>query len=174
MKGIKTGDLVYYPLHGVGVLLEKATRLYENQEKAYFNFFFEEIKMNIFIPEDTLKEKGIRALASPEMLKHSQNHFFEKFSKLPNLPSKRRKLLLRKLEKGDILNVTEVIRDLVCSYQYNLKLGSKDKMLLAKACSLMKSELIHSLEISEEKASEILRENISQLDYSKRKSSSSR
>ncbi|OAB42494.1 CarD family transcriptional regulator [Paenibacillus glacialis] len=158
MNGIKAGEMVFYPLHGVGLLEEKVTRLYEDKEKDYFKVYFEELKMDIFIPEDSAEQQGIRPLTSQDMLEQSQIHFFEKFCELPLLAFERKKLLDLKLKTGDIFCVTEVIRDLVCAPQYELKLGFQDKLLLEAACKLLKNELMYVLDLSDEKASDILKE----------------
>ncbi|MBT2765053.1 CarD family transcriptional regulator [Paenibacillus sp. ISL-20] len=162
---INKGDLVFYPLHGVGLLKDRVTRLYEDKEKVYFKVYFEEIKMDIYIPENSAEQQGIRPLTSPEVLEESKSRFFEKFSKLPLLASERKKLLEKKLKSGDIFNITEIIRDLVCAPQYELKLGSQDKSILEAACRLLKNELRYALNISDDKASESLKKSILLLKY---------
>lgn len=169
--GFKTGEMVFYPLHGVGLLKEKVTNLYEDKPKDYFKVYFEELKMDILIPEDSAEQQGVRPLTSPEMLEKSQFHFFERSCELPALASDRKKLLDQKLKSGDIFNITEVIRDLVCAPQYDLKLGSKDKQLLEAACKLLKDELMYVLNMSSEQASESLKQNMkSRLKYKLNKS----
>ncbi|NUU74335.1 CarD family transcriptional regulator [Paenibacillus xylanilyticus] len=160
MNGIKTGELVFYPLHGVGLLEEKVTLPYEDKQKDYFKVYFEELKMNIFIPEDSAEQQGVRPLSTPETLERSKTLFFERFRELPELASDRKKILTQKLRSGDILNVTEVIRDLVCAPKYDLRLSSQDKLLLEAACNLLKNELMHVLSISSEQAADSLKKTI--------------
>ncbi|UNK19379.1 hypothetical protein MNQ98_04925 [Paenibacillus sp. N3/727] len=160
MNGIKTGELVFYPLYGVGLLEEKVTLPHEDEKKDYFKVYFEELKMNIFIPEDSAEHQGVRPLSSPETLERSKALFFGRFCELPELASDRKKILFQKLKSGDILNVSEVIRDLVCAPKYDLRLNSQDKQLLDTACNMLKIELMHVLSISSERAADSLKQTM--------------
>ncbi|WP_336765938.1 CarD family transcriptional regulator [Paenibacillus sp. USHLN196] len=160
MNGVKTGEMVFYPFHGVGLLKEKVTRPCEDKQKNYLKVYFHELKMEIFIPVDSAEQKGIRALTSRETLEKSKKHFFKKYNKLPLLASERKKSLDRKLKSGEVLNIIEVIRDLVCASQYDLRLGFQDKQLLEVASNLLKDELMHVLNLSSEEVSEILKRTI--------------
>ncbi|WP_161487889.1 hypothetical protein [Paenibacillus glacialis] len=47
MNEIKAGGLLFYPLHGVGVLEEELTLLIQEGQKEYYKLYFEELKMNV-------------------------------------------------------------------------------------------------------------------------------
>lgn len=40
MNEIKVGELLYYPLHGVGRIEEEVTLLLENQQRDYYKLYF--------------------------------------------------------------------------------------------------------------------------------------
>ncbi|WP_340399425.1 CarD family transcriptional regulator [Paenibacillus sp. FSL H8-0079] len=160
MIDIKVGELLFYPLHGVGILEEEVTLWVENQQRHYYKLYFSELKMNILVPQESAEQLGVRPLSSLSILETSHIHFFNKFSKLPVLVSDRRKLLDSKLKSGEIFNLTEVIRDLVCASKYELKLTSHDKYSLKRACDLCINELMYVAKLPLEKAKSNVKKSI--------------
>lgn len=160
MNGIKAGELVFYPLHGVGLLQEEVKCLYEEKEIVYFKVHFEKNKLDILIPADSAYRYGIRPLTSPKMLERSVCNFFNIYKKLPVSSSYRKKTLDKKLRSGKILCVIEIIRDLVCAPKYGLKLGFQDKSMLEAARNLLVGELMYVLNLTIEEASDTVNKMI--------------
>lgn len=160
MIDIKVGELLYYPLHGVGRIEEEVTLLLENQQRNYYKLYFRELKMDVLVPQESAAQFGIRPLSTLAILEKSHFHFFTKFSKLPILVSERRQLLDAKLKSGEIFNLAEVIRDLVCAPKYELKLTSHDKNSLQRASHLLINELMYVAKLSSDEASNNLEKSI--------------
>lgn len=144
MNEFKMGQLLFYPLHGVGLL--------EDKQDYYYKLKFKELQMHIFIPQASAESLGLRTLCSLEVLQKAHLHFFDKFSKLPHLTSERKKQFNNKLRSGEIFHATEVIRDLVCAPKYELKLTIQDKQVLQKACDMVISELMYVANIPRDHA----------------------
>ncbi|NUU74328.1 CarD family transcriptional regulator [Paenibacillus xylanilyticus] len=160
MIDIKVGGYLFYPLHGVGRIEEEVSLLLENQQRDYYKLYFRELKMDVLIPQESAEQLGIRPLSSLAILEKSHFHFFTKFSKLPILVSERRQLLNAKLKSGEIFNLAEVIRDLVCAPKYELKLTSHDKDSLQRACDLVINELMYVAKLPIDKAIDNLKKSI--------------
>ncbi|MBT2765047.1 CarD family transcriptional regulator [Paenibacillus sp. ISL-20] len=137
MNELKVGELLFYPMHGVGLLEEKVALSLEGQTKNYYKLYFNELALNVLVPLESAKQLGVRALSSLEEMEHSHIHFFSKFRKLPVLTSERKNLLDTKLRSGKLLNLTEVIRDLICASKYELKLTAHDKSSLQIASNMV-------------------------------------
>jgi CarD family transcriptional regulator len=110
--GFKTGESVVYPAHGVG----KITAI-EEQEIAGFKLElfvinFPKEKMTLRVPVAKVTSVGMRKLSEPEMVVRAMNVLTGRARIKRTMWSRRAQEYEAKINSGDILAVSEVVRDL--------------------------------------------------------------
>ncbi|WP_342424002.1 CarD family transcriptional regulator [Paenibacillus sp. FSL E2-0178] len=157
---MKPGEPVFYPLNGVGIFDSEVKRIFMDDTKAYYKVYFPLQKMTMFIPKDKEQKKGIRPLSTLEYLHETRKMFFEEFSRLPVMTSERHIILQERIESGDVTDVVTIIRDLICSPKYNLRLNGHDKYMLTTACDMLAHELMYAADISMKEAQVLIKKDI--------------
>ncbi len=110
--GFKTGESVVYPAHGVG----KITAI-EEQEIAGFKLElfvinFPKEKMTLRVPIAKVTSVGMRKLSEPDMVVRAMNVLTGRARIKRTMWSRRAQEYEAKINSGDILAVSEVVRDL--------------------------------------------------------------
>ena len=110
--GFKTGESVVYPAHGVG----KITTI-EEQEIAGFRLElfvinFPKEKMTLRVPVAKVASVGMRKLSEPSMVARAMTVLTGRARIKRTMWSRRAQEYEAKINSGDILAVSEVIRDL--------------------------------------------------------------
>ncbi len=110
--GFKTGESVVYPAHGVG----KITAI-EEQEIAGFKLElfvinFPKEKMTLRVPVAKVTSVGMRKLSEPDMVSRAMNILTGRARIKRTMWSRRAQEYEAKINSGDILAVSEVVRDL--------------------------------------------------------------
>ncbi len=111
-QGFKTGESIVYPAHGLG----KITAI-EEQEIAGFKLElfvinFPKEKMTLRVPTSKVTSVGMRKLSEPEMIARSMTVLTGRARIKRTMWSRRAQEYEAKINSGDILAVSEVIRDL--------------------------------------------------------------
>ena len=136
----EVGETVVYPHHGAATIIEVKERVIKGETKKY-------LKLNVtqgdLIGKDGL-ERVFDVLRAP-------------FTEEPTNWSRRYKANLEKLASGDVIKVSEVVRDLWRRDQ-DRGLSAGEKRMLAKAKQILISELALAEKTDEEKASVLLDE----------------
>jgi CarD family transcriptional regulator len=110
--GFKTGEAIVYPAHGVG----RITAI-EEQEIAGFKLelfvvSFEKDKMVLRVPTAKATSVGMRKLAEPAMIAKALEVLTGRARIKRTMWSRRAQEYEAKINSGDLLSVTEVVRDL--------------------------------------------------------------
>jgi CarD family transcriptional regulator len=110
--GFKTGESVVYPAHGVG----KITAI-EEQEIAGFKLElfvinFPKEKMTLRVPIAKVTSVGMRKLSEPDMVVRAMTVLTGRARIKRTMWSRRAQEYEAKINSGDILAVSEVVRDL--------------------------------------------------------------
>ena len=111
-QGFKTGEAVVYPAHGVG----RITAI-EEQEIAGFKLelfvvSFEKDKMVLRVPTAKAASVGLRKLAEPDLIQKSLGSLTGRARVKRTMWSRRAQEYEAKINSGDLIAVTEVVRDL--------------------------------------------------------------
>jgi CarD family transcriptional regulator len=144
----EVGETVVYPHHGAATITEVKTRVIKGEEKTY-------LKLNVTQGDlviDVIDEGGLNAVF--EVLQAP-------FTEEPTNWSRRYKANLEKLASGDVIKVSEVVRDLWRRDQ-DRGLSAGEKRMLAKARQVLESEVALAKHVSEEEAAKILDETLAQ------------
>jgi CarD family transcriptional regulator len=111
-QGFKTGEAVVYPAHGVG----RITAIEEQEIAGYklelFVVSFEKDKMVLRVPTAKANSVGMRKLAEPELVKKALDLLTGRARVKRTMWSRRAQEYEAKINSGDLLSVTEVVRDL--------------------------------------------------------------
>ncbi len=153
----EVGETVVYPHHGAATIIEVKTRVIKGVEKKYLKLNVTQGDLIIEVPEDNVDMVGVRDVIGQEGLDRVFEVLRAPFTEEPTNWSRRYKANLEKLASGDVIKVSEVVRDLWRRDQ-DRGLSAGEKRMLAKARQILISELALAEKTDEERASTVLDE----------------
>ncbi len=147
----KVGETVVYPHHGAATIVEIKTRTIKGEEKKYLKLNVSQGGLTIEVPSDNVEMVGVRDVIDKAGLERVFAVLRDPIVEEPANWSRRYKANLEKLASGDVIKVSEVVRDLWRREQ-DRGLSGGEKRLLAKARQILISELALAEKSNEEKA----------------------
>ena len=153
----EVGETVVYPHHGAATITEVKTRINKGEEKMYLKLNVTQGDLTIEVPADNIDLVGVRDVIGREGLDRVFEVLRAPFTEEPTNWSRRYKANLEKLASGDVIKVSEVVRDLWRRDQ-DRGLSAGEKRMLAKGRHILISELALAEKTYEEKASTVLDE----------------
>jgi CarD family transcriptional regulator len=153
----QVGETVVYPHHGAATIIEVKNRTVRGEEKLYLKLNVTQGDLTIEVPADNVDLVGVRDVIGQEGLDKVFEVLRAPFTEEPTNWSRRYKANLEKLASGDVIKVSEVVRDLWRRDQ-DRGLSAGEKRMLAKARQILISELALAEKTDEEKASTVLDE----------------
>jgi CarD family transcriptional regulator len=141
----KKGLTVVYPHHGAAEILEVAKKEFRGEKKLYLKLKVEAGNLIIWVPAETAEsEVGVRDVIDAKGVKKVEAKLKEEFIEEPTNWSRRFKANQEKLASGDVMKVSEIVRDL-WRRQQDRGLSAGEKRMLAKAMQILVSELALAL-----------------------------
>ena len=160
--GFKTGEYVVYPAHGVGVIVS-----IEEQEVAglvleLFVISFEQDKLTLRVPVAKIKSVGMRKLAEDDMVTQALTTVTGRARVKRTMWSRRAQEYEAKINSGDLIAISEVVRDLYRSEEQpeqsyserqlfeqamdrmSREIGAVNKLTLTEAVQLIEKNLAKS------------------------------
>ena len=153
----EVGETVVYPHHGAATIAEVKTRIIKGEEKIYLKLRVTQGDLTIEVPAENIDLVGVRDVIGKEGLEEVFEVLRAPFTEEPTNWSRRYKANLEKLASGDVIKVSEVVRDLWRRDQ-DRGLSAGEKRMLAKARQILISELALAEKTDEEQASNVLDE----------------
>lgn len=153
----EVGETVVYPHHGAATITEVKKRKIKGEEKIYLKLNVTQGDLTIEVPADNVGLVGVRDVIGKEGLDKVFEVLKAPFTEEPTNWSRRYKANLEKLASGDVIKVSEVVRDLWRRDQ-DRGLSAGEKRMLAKARQILVSELALAEKTDEEAASNVLDE----------------
>ena len=153
----QVGETVVYPHHGAATIIEVKNRIIKGEEKLYLKLNVTQGDLTIEVPAENVDLVGVRDVIGQEGLDKVFEVLRAPFTEEPTNWSRRYKANLEKLASGDVIKVSEVVRDLWRRDQ-DRGLSAGEKRMLAKARQILISELALAERTDEEKASTVLDE----------------
>ena len=144
------GDKVVYPMHGAGIIqtIEKRTILGSTREYYVMKIPFGDMK--VMIPVDNTEEIGVRTIVTEEKIKEVLRALRLEITSMPDNWNKRYRENMTKLKSGDIMQVTEVVRNLMLSErEKGLSTGERKMLLNAKQILISEIVLVREIDIKE-------------------------
>ncbi len=111
-KGFKAGEYVVYPAHGVGVVTGIEKQEIAGMELEMFVIHFEHDKLTLRVPTLKVQEVGMRKLSDKALAKKAMTLLKGKPRIKRTMWSRRAQEYEAKINSGDLLLVSEVVRDL--------------------------------------------------------------
>jgi CarD family transcriptional regulator len=153
----EVGETVVYPHHGAATIIEVKDRVIKGETKKYLKLNVAQGDLIIEVPAENVDLVGVRDVIGQEGLDHVFEVLRAPFTEEPTNWSRRYKANLEKLASGDVIKVSEVVRDLWRRDQ-DRGLSAGEKRMLAKARQILVSELALAEKVDEEKAGALLDE----------------
>ena len=153
----EVGETVVYPHHGAATIIEVKDRIIKGETKKYLKLNVTQGDLIIEVPADNVDLVGVRDVIGKDSLERVFDVLRAPFTEEPTNWSRRYKANLEKLASGDVIKVSEVVRDLWRRDQ-DRGLSAGEKRMLAKARQILVSEIALALKADEDHASGVLDE----------------
>ena len=105
-------DYIVYPTHGVGKIKSIETDNIAGQEMEMFVISFEKDKMTLRIPTNKASSIGLRSISSPDEIQKAMETLKGKARVKRAMWSRRAQEYDQKINSGDLISISEVVRDL--------------------------------------------------------------
>ena len=151
------GETVVYPHHGAATIIEIKNRRIRGDDKLYLKLNVIQGDLVIEVPAENVDLVGVRDVIGSEGLDAVFDVLRAPFIEEPTNWSRRYKANVEKLATGDVLKVSEVVRDLWRRDQERT-LSAGEKRMLAKARQILVSEMALAKKTDELAASTVLDE----------------
>lgn len=151
------GETVVYPHHGAALIEEIKTRTIRGEEKMYLKLRVAQGDLTIEVPADNVDLVGVRDVVGQEGLDEVFEVLRAPYTEEPTNWSRRFKANVEKISSGDVIRVSEVVRDLT-RREADRGLSAGEKRMLARARQILVSELALAEKINEEQANDLLDE----------------
>jgi CarD family transcriptional regulator len=151
----EVGETVVYPHHGAAQIIEKADRTVRGETRAYLQLKVAQTELTIWVPQENVEMVGVRDVIDNEGVEQVFGVLKADFIEEPTNWSRRYKANLEKLASGDVVKVSEVVRDLWRRDQ-DRGLSAGEKRMLAKARQILESELALARKLDELGATALL------------------
>ncbi len=152
------GETVVYPNHGAAVIEDIETRTIKGEDKQYLVLrIVAQQDLVVRVPAANLDLVGVRDVVDKDGLDRVFSILREPYVEEPTNWSRRYKANLEKLHSGDVMKVSEVVRDL-WRRERDRGLSAGEKRMLAKARQILVSELALAEHTNEDKAETLLDE----------------
>ena len=106
------GDYVVYPKHGVGRVIELQNEEIAGMQLELYVLRFEKERMTLRVPTNKVEAIGMRKLSSDKTLKEAMETLKGKPKVKRTMWSRRAQEYEAKINSGDLVSISEVVRDL--------------------------------------------------------------
>jgi CarD family transcriptional regulator len=153
----EVGQTVVYPHHGAAEITAVKTRVVKGIERLYLTLNVTQGDLVIEVPAENVDLVGVRDVIGHDGVERVFDVLRAPFTEEPTNWSRRYKANLEKLASGDVIKVSEVVRDL-WRRDHDKGLSAGEKHMLAKARQILVSELALAEHTDEAKAETVLDE----------------
>ena len=153
----KVGDTVVYPHHGAAQVDAIEQKIIRGESKEILVLRVHQGDLTVRVPSENVDLVGVRDVVSSEGLDEVFEVLRQPYVEEPTNWSRRYKANVEKLGSGDVLKVSEVIRDL-WRRERDRGLSAGEKRMLSKARGVLIGELALAEKTNEDKAEAILDE----------------
>ena len=160
--GFKTGEYIVYPSHGVGMITSIDEQEVAGLKLELFVISFEQDKLTLRVPTAKIKSVGMRHLAEEDVVKKSLDTVTGRARVKRTMWSRRAQEYEAKINSGDLIAISEVVRDLYRSDdqpeqsyserqlfeqamdRMSREIGAVNKLTLTEAIQLIEKNLAKS------------------------------
>ncbi len=153
------GDKVVYPRHGAGVIEGIEEKEVLGEKYKYYVIRLALGDMKVMVPIDNVQNQGIRSITPKDLLDDIYNILSGETSCMCKNWSKRYRENEMKIRKGDIFELSELVKNLTVADREK-RLSAGEKRMLENVRQLLVSELMLMIEESCDRVEEILQRQI--------------
>ena len=153
----KVGDTVVYPHHGAAHIDAIETRTVKGRAMEYLVLRVDQGDLVVRVPSENVDLVGVRDVVGKEGLAHVFEVLRQPYTEEPTNWSRRYKANSEKLASGEVIRVSEVVRDL-SRRDAERGLSAGEKRMLSNARHILISELALAEQTNEDKAEALLDE----------------
>lgn len=151
------GDRIVYPLHGAGVISSIEEKEVMGEIKQYYYLELPFGNTVVMIPVDNVSMNGVREIIDQDELPKILGHMKDSFIECNKNWNKRHRENLERLKSGDIYEVIDVYKSLICrDNEKGLSMG--EKKMLSNSRNILYSELMLSSGKDEEEIEALVSE----------------
>ncbi|MFZ1815160.1 MAG: CarD family transcriptional regulator [Rhizobiaceae bacterium] len=110
--GFKTGEYIVYPAHGVGQITAIEEQEVAGHKLELFVVNFEQDKLTLRVPVSKIATAGMRKLSEPETIEKALKTVQGRARVKRTMWSRRAQEYEAKINSGDLIAISEVVRDL--------------------------------------------------------------
>ncbi len=152
------GETVVYPNHGAAVIEDIETRQIKGEDRLYLVLrIIGQNDLVVRVPANNLDLVGVRDVVDADGLERVFGVLRAEHTEEPTNWSRRYKANLEKLHSGNVIKVSEVVRDL-WRRDRDKGLSAGEKRMLAKARTILVAELALAEDVAEDRAENLLDE----------------
>lgn len=152
------GETVVYPNHGAAVIEDIETRQIKGEDRLYLVLrIIGQNDLVVRVPACNLDLVGVRDVVDADGLERVFEVLRAEHTEEPANWSRRYKANLEKLHSGNVIKVSEIVRDL-WRRDRDKGLSAGEKRMLAKARAILVAELALAEDVAEDRAEAILDE----------------
>lgn len=111
-QGFKTGEFIVYPAHGVGQITEIEEQEVAGYKLELFVINFSQDKLTLRVPITKIESAGMRKLADPARIEKALKTVQGRARVKRTMWSRRAQEYEAKINSGDLISISEVVRDL--------------------------------------------------------------
>lgn len=137
----KIGDRVLYPMHGAGIIEAIEEKEILGELHSYYVMRIPAGDMKVMIPMKNVDEIGVRDIISTQEAQGVLSRFCEHAEEEDTNWNKRFRENMAKLKSGDIMEVLDVVKNLMCRDKRK-GLSTGERKMLSNAKQILISELV--------------------------------
>ena len=153
------GDRIVYPIHGAGVVSAVEEKAILGEKQSCYILKIAYSNMDVMIPVKNAEKVGMRKIANPADLDKLFSYIKDYTYDSNESWNKRYRENLDKIRSGDLKQIAEVLKYLMCREEKK-PLCSGEKKMLQQAKQILYSEVLLVKNISREETEAIFKECI--------------
>ncbi|MEM7299572.1 MAG: CarD family transcriptional regulator [Pseudomonadota bacterium] len=158
-NGFKTGEYVVYPAHGVGQILAIEEQEIAGMALELFVINFEKDKMKLRVPVTKIESVGMRKLSDMPVIEKALVTVQGRARIKRTMWSRRAQEYDAKINSGDLIQISEVVRDLFRS-ENQPEQSYSERQLYEAALERMAREVSVVKKVSETEAVRLIEANL--------------
>ena len=155
------GDKIVYPLHGAGIIEAIEEREIMGVKQNYYIMKIPIGDMCVMIPMDHAEEAGLRDVITEAEADLVLEEFKNCRSEMDSNWNKRYRENMSRIKSGDIYEVANVVKNLMCRDK-SRGLSTGERKMLSNAKQILVSELVVAKSLSQADVERIMKEIVDQ------------
>jgi CarD family transcriptional regulator len=155
LQQFQQGDMVVYPIQGVGRIDHLETRTFKGKDIPYYVICLEAAEMILRVPVNKSLELGIRPIVSKALAEKALKHISKEHEPVPSDWKQRYTMNLDLLKKGGINDIAEVVAKLYHRSKVK-ELPVQERKLYDDALKLMVDEVSFSMVKSKDEVEQLV------------------